>query len=359
MVGRPILRAEEEALGDIELKDVMVGDEAAALRRALEISYPVEDGVIKNWSDMEILWEYTFADKLGVTTAGKKIVLTEAPLNPTKNREGMVERMFEKYEFDQVNISVQAMLTLYAQGLVTGVVVDSGDGVTHVVCVYEGFVPQTLTQRLNVAGRHLTRYLIKLLLLRGYAFNSSADFQTVQEMKESLCYVAHDHAKEVSLALDTTVLVKEYKLPDGRVVKMGRERFEAPEALFNPNLIDVEGHGMSDLVFKAINAADIDLRTKFYESIVLSGGTTMYAGLPSRLERDIRSLYLRHILRGDKSRLKKFPLNIEDPPKRKHMVFNGASILGDLMRDRDEFWMSKAEYEEEGVRILRKCAGVK
>jgi actin-related protein 2 len=171
--------------------------------------------------------------------------------------------------------------------------------------------------------------------------------------------VALDHAKEVSLSLDTTVLMREYKLPDGRVVKMGRERFEAPEALFRPYLIDVEGSGMSDLVFEAINAADIDLRAKFYESIVLSGGTTMYAGLPSRLDRDLRELYLRHILKGDRSRLKKFQLNIEDPPKRKHMVFNGASILGDLMRDRDEFWMSKKEYEEEGVNVLRKCAGVK
>ena len=105
------------------------------------------------------------------------------------------------------------------------------------------------------------------------------------------------------MALETTALMEKYTLPDGTVVKCGPERFEAPEALFQPYLIDVEGPGMSDLVFDVINAADMDLRSEFYQRIILSGGSTMYPGLPSRIEHDIRQRYLRDILKGDKSRL--------------------------------------------------------
>lgn len=357
MVGRPILRAEEDAIeGDVEIKDIMVGDEAAALRRVLQTAYPIENGVVTNWDDMEHLWDYTFYEKLKINPAEKKIMLTEAPLNPKENREKMTERMFEKYGFNSVQISVQAMLTLYAQGLLTGVVVDSGDGVTHVVGVYEGFVPEHLTRRLNVAGRHITRYMIKLLLQRGYAFNSTADFQTVQEIKEKLCYVAMDPKKETDLALETTVLVEKYALPDGRSITVGPERFQAAEALFNPGLIDCESLGMADMVFEMIQAAEIDMRADFYQHIVLSGGSTMYPGLPSRLEHDIKARYLKDVKKGDKSGMSRWKLRIENPPRRKHMVFLGASVLGDIMRDRPEFWITKAEWEEEGARALRKTA---
>lgn len=116
MVGRPVLRAEEDFIGDIPIKDIMVGDEAAAARQALEISYPIDNGVVNNWQDMEHLWNYTFHDKLKVETKGKNILLTEAPLNRKENRSKMVQTMFEKYEFENVHVSVQAMLTLYAQG---------------------------------------------------------------------------------------------------------------------------------------------------------------------------------------------------------------------------------------------------
>lgn len=160
--------------------------------------------------------------------------------------------MFEKYGFAAANVSIQAMLTLYAQGLLTGVVVDTGDGVTHVVPVYDGFVPQNLIRRLDVAGRHITNYFIKLLLLRGYAFNRTADFETVRQIKEKVCYVAYDIDAERRLAEQTTCLMENYTLPDGRVIKVGRERFEAAEALFNPALIDSEKSGMADMVFEMI-----------------------------------------------------------------------------------------------------------
>jgi actin-related protein 2 len=354
MVGRPILRSEEK-IDNVQLKDIMVGDEAAKLRNMLQITYPIDNGIIRNWEDMQYVWDYTFQEKLKVNPRESKIMLTEAPMNPTQNRKKMIEVMFEKYGFKSCYIAIQAVLTLYAQGLLTGVVVDSGDGVTHIVPVYEGFALPHLTRRLDVAGRDVTRYLIRLLLLRGYAFNRTADFETVRQIKEKLCYVAYDTDLEKRLALETTVLVQSYTLPDGRIIKVGGERFEAPEVLFEPHLLDVEGMGVAEQLFDCINKADVDTRPEFYNHIVLSGGTTMFPGLPSRLEKEIKKLYLERVAKGNKQQLAKFKCRIEDPPRRKHMVFLGGAVLAEIMKDKDHFWMNKHEYEEQGENVLKKC----
>ncbi|XP_071449966.1 actin-related protein 2 isoform X1 [Hetaerina americana] len=365
MVGRPIIRAANK-IGDIEVKDMyvkeyanvpdlMVGDEASKLRSMLEVNYPMENGIVRNWEDMCHVWDYTFGpEKMDVDPRECKILLTEPPMNPTKNREKMIEVMFEKYCFSGAYIAIQAVLTLYAQGLLSGVVVDSGDGVTHICPVYEEFALPHLTRRLDIAGRDITRYLIKLLLLRGYAFNHSADFETVRIMKEKLCYIGYNIETEQKLALETTVLVEPYTLPDGRIIKVGGERFEAPEALFQPHLINVEGQGIAELVFNTIQAADIDMRSELYKHIVLSGGSTMYPGLPSRLEREIKQLYLERVLKNDIDKLSKFKIKIEDPPRRKDMVFIGGAVLAEVMKDRDTFWMTREEYQEKGVGVLKK-----
>lgn len=350
MIGKPLMRFEED-FKDVELKEVMVGDECAKYRDMLETSYPVENGIVRDWKGMKHLYDYTWA-KMGIDPKDHKILLTEPPLNPKENQKKMLEVMFETYNFSAAKVGIQAMLVLYAQGLLSGVVLDSGDGVTHVVPVWEGICPPNLIKRLNVAGRHMTRYLIKLLQVRGYNFNRSADFETVRQIKEKVCYVGYDLAIEKQLALETTTLVQNYTLPDGRVIKVSSERYEAPEVIFNPALIDSEQMGMQHLLFNMIQEADIDLRSTFYKHIVLSGGSTMYPGLPSRLEKEMKQLYLENVLKGDKSRLAKFKLRIEDPPRRKHMVFLGGSVLADIMKDRPEFWISREEWAEQGDRII-------
>jgi len=355
MVGRPVIRFEESIINNIQIKDIMVGDEAQKLRNMLQITYPLENGIVRNWEDIQYVWDYTFFEKLKIKPEESKILLTEAPMNPKKNREQMVSVMFEKYGFQGVYIGIQAVLVLYAQGLLTGVVVDSGDGVTHIIPVFDGFALPHLTKRIDVAGRDITRHLIRLLLLRGYAFNRTADFDTVRQIKEKLCYVGYDLDMEKRLALETTVLVEPYTLPDGRVIRVGAERFEAPEILFNPSYIGLEAKGMADQLFQTIQAADIDTRVEFYQHIVLSGGSSMYPGLPSRLEKDIKSLYLEKVLKNDETKLKKFKLRIEDPPRRKHMVFLGGAYLAEIMKAKENFWISKKEYNEQGVACLKKC----
>lgn len=354
-MGRPILRAEERANITTPLKDVMIGDEASDVRSYLQISYPMENGIIKNWTDMELLWDYAFYNQMKLpNTSNGKILLTEPPMNPVKNREKMCEVMFEKYDFGGVYVAIQAVLALYAQGLSSGVVVDSGDGVTHIVPVYESVVLNHLTRRLDVAGRDVTRHMIDLLSRRGYAFNRSADFETVRQIKEKVCYVSYDLDLDTKLARETTTLVETYELPDGRIIKVGQERFEAPECLFQPDLVDVEQPGVGELLFNTIQSADVDIRSALYRAVVLSGGSSMYPGLPSRLEKELKQLWYTRVLHNDPSRLDKFKVRIEDPPRRKHMVFIGGAVLASIMADKDHMWLSKQEWEESGPAAMTK-----
>ena len=300
----------------------------------------MENGIIKRWDDMQHLWDYTFHEKMKINTRGRKILLTEPPVNPLKNREQMCEVMFERYEFGGVYVAIQAVLALYAQGmssfasggipvvptlkigsnvllgLSSGVVVDSGDGVTHIVPVHESTVLNHLSRRLDVAGRDVTRQLIALLLRRGYALNRTADFETVRQMKEKLCYVSYDLELDQRLSEETTVLVESYTLPDGRVIRVGSERFEAPECLFQPHLVDVEQPGIAEFLFNTIQAADVDVRRSLYKAIVLSGGSSMYPGLPSRLEKELKQLWLTKVLHGNPERLNvPFPpITLNEPP---------------------------------------------
>jgi len=261
-------------------------------------------------------------------------------------------------------VAIQAILTLYAQALMSGVVVDSGDGVTHIVPVYEGYSLEAQTRRIDVAGRDVTRNLIRLLLLRGYAFNRTADFETVKEMKEKLCYVAYDLKMENRLAEETTVTEQKYKIPDGRIITVGRERYLAPECLFQPGLIDRDCMGMSEALFDSIEGCSPDVRGVLRSHIVLSGGTTMYPGLPTRLEKDMDEMMIDKMAKAHKgagpppglSDLLK--VRIEDPPRRKHMVFLGGAVLAGIMKDKPDFWVSREEYAEYGVEhCLEKLSG--
>ena len=157
----------------------MIGDEAAPLRSYLEITYPMADGQIKDWEEMEHLWSYTFHDKLGLAEdkSDKRVLLTEPALNPKKNREKMGEYMFEKFGFGRVMFEYQALLTLMAEGNRTGAVLDSGDGCSHIIPVYEGIIQTEAILKMKFAGRHVTKRLIELMMHRGYSFNESADFE--------------------------------------------------------------------------------------------------------------------------------------------------------------------------------------
>jgi actin-related protein 2 len=347
MIGRPTMRYEEKIQG-IELKDVMVGEDASTLRTMLQINYPVDKGIIRDWDEMRHIWDHTFNNILKINPKGSHVLLTEPPQNPISNRQKMLENMFEHYEFSGVYVATQAVMALYAQGIQSGCVLDAGEGVTHVICVKDSAILHE--SRLDVAGRSITAYLLQLLQARGYSFNKTSDFETVRQIKEKCCYVSCDLELDKKLGTETTTLTQNYTLPDGRVIKIGEERYAAPEALFDTARLDIEGGGITDLVFNALNKIDHDSRAELRQHIVLSGGTTMYPGLSTRLEKDLKAMYLREHFKGDTERFKRFKINIEDPPRRKHMVFLGASVLAGVMKTQSaNAWVTKEMYEEVGV----------
>ncbi|KAK1332785.1 hypothetical protein QTO34_006316 [Cnephaeus nilssonii] len=338
--------------------DLFIGPKAEEHRGLLALRYPMEHGVVRDWNDMERIWQYVYSkDQLQTFSEEHPVLLTEAPLNPSKNREKAAEVFFETFNVPALFISMQAVLSLYATGRTTGVVLDSGDGVTHAVPIYEGFAMPHSIMRVDIAGRDVSRYLRLLLRKEGFDFHTSAEFEVVRTIKEvtkgrrlwsdggggqdqglksslgvgvpvtafegvsllpasqRACYLSINPQKDEALETEKV----QYTLPDGSMLDVGPARFRAPELLFQPDLVGDESEGLHEVLAFAIHKSDLDLRRTLFANIVLSGGSTLFKGFGDRLLSEVKKLAPKDV-----------KIKISAPQERLYSTWIGGSILASL-----------------------------
>ena len=191
-----------------------LGDEAIQNYESCEIKYPMEHGIVTNWDDMTKIWKQSF-ENIGQNPAEHPVLLTEAPLNPKANREKMTEIMFDEFNTPAMYVAIQAVMSLYAAGKTTGIVFDSGFGVSHTVPIYEGYALPHAIMRLDLAGQDLDKLMASCLKEEGYNLESVPEMEALREAKETLCYVADDYEVGLESAQPGGDNEKSYTLPDG------------------------------------------------------------------------------------------------------------------------------------------------
>jgi centractin len=298
---------------------------------------------------MESIWHYVYENELKTLPEEHPVLLTEPPLNPRANRDMAAQLMFEAFNVPALYMSIQAVLSLYASGRTTGVVLDSGDGVSHAVPVFEGFAIPNSIRRIDVAGRDVTEQMQLLLRKAGHVLHTSAEKEVVRMIKEKVCYVSLDPKREEKEWMNnyhkSDAKAIDYTLPDGHKIKaslieelnlklgdtpftdlrsfftvqIGQERYRAPEILFDPELIGLEYPGVHQIVQDAITRTDLDLRKSLYLNIVLSGGSTLCKNFPDRHMREIKRLAVEDM-----------KIRISAPAERKYTTWIGGSILAGL-----------------------------
>ncbi len=278
------------------------------------------------------------------------MLLTEPPHNPTSHREQLAEAFFETFRAPALFLAPPAVLSLYASGRTTGVVLDVGEGVTHCIPVYEGYALPHSIVRSDIAGMDVTNRLQLLLRKSGTAFSTTAESDFCSVMKEEVCYVSNvpsgynevdyfTEEKATTGAGDTSSKAK-YQLPDGQVIDLSYERHRSSEVLFEPSLIGSEERPIHDVLLTSILQSDMDLRSTLFSNIILSGGSTLLPGLGDRLLYEVRS-----------RAPERTKIRISAPPERRESSWVGGSILASLTTFKN-MWVGRSEYEEYGSSVL-------
>jgi actin-related protein len=251
--------------------------------------------------------------------------------------------MFESFQCPAMYISIQGILSLHSYGLVTGVAVDCGADVTQIAPIIDGYSIPNASSCLPLGGQDLNYYLLKLLAENGVTFAAKHCVQDACKIKERFCYVARNFDKELKMA-SKSGLRRTYTLPDNRTITIGSEQFYCPEALFQPNVLGRNFDGIHKICCDNImqsNQPD-EVTKDLFSNIVLSGGSSMFPGLPDRFSREINMLTPSHV----------HP-NVLVVESRQNNVWIGGSIVASLSAFQ-EMWLTRQDYEENGPSYIHK-----
>jgi actin-related protein 3 len=347
--------------------DFYIGDEALAKGNTpgYGLDYPIKHGQIENWDHMERFWEASIFQYLRCEPEDHRFLLTEPPLNAPENREMTAEIMFETFNCAGLYIAVQAVLALAASWTsskvvgqpLTGTVVDSGDGVTHVIAVAEGYVIGSAIKHIPIAGRDITSFIQSLLRDRGEADTS---LKTAERIKEEYCYVSPNIVKEFKRFDTEEDRFKKYLVDQGlgrrATIDVGYERFLAPEIFFNPEIASSDYlTPLPEVVDQVVQMSPMDVRKGLYKNIVLSGGSTMFRDFGRRLQRDIQSLVNDRIHKSEeRSGAKSSGIEVQviSHKRQRNAVWFGGSLLAQTAEFQN-YCYSKHDYEEYGPSIVR------
>ncbi|XP_041473522.1 actin, cytoplasmic-like [Lytechinus variegatus] len=338
-VGRPRHQGVMVGMGQ---KSCFVGDEAQSKRGILTLNLPLEHGNVTNWENMTEIWQHIFNNQLQVKPEDHPVLLTEYPLCPKANREIKAQVMFEKFDVPSLYLASQPELSLRSVGLDTGMVFETSEGVCNAVPVINGKTDLSATIRVELGGRDLTDYMMKILTESGYSFTTTDEREIVRDVKEKLCYIAQDFNDEMQNTAPS-VLEKTYELPDGQIMTIGTERIRCPETLFQPSFIGMEGPGIHQHVNDSIMKCDAGIRESLYGNIIISGSSATLKGMADRMKKEIGAL------------APGMTVNVVVPEQAKYAAWIGGSKLASLSNFKD-ISISREEYQESGASIVHtKC----
>ncbi|XP_066491676.1 actin-like protein 9 [Tiliqua scincoides] len=338
LVGHP---TEKSMRSRRERPDTFVG-EKARLEPELDLILPVRHGIIIDWEAAEVLWRHLFYHGLGVAPEDHALLMSDPPLCPTTNREKLVEVVFESLNSPGMYVAYQSVLSVYAHGKISGLVVDTGYAVTHTVPVHQGYNLPHATERMDVAGANMTSFMMDLLKDMGHYFDERM-LDVVDDIKRKCCYVALDFESEWNRPKREYMV--DYQLPDGQIITLGKERFQCPEMLFNPpqmpGLTLVGIHGMAQ---RSARKVPEESRKEMYENIMLCGGSSLFEGIEKRFTHEFMTALQTNT-----------KVKVTANPLRNYSVWTGGSILASLTNFQP-CWIKKQQYEEHGPYIVhRKC----
>ena len=334
-----------------EMKEQYIGKDCSKYLGILKLRYPVKNGIFENEQDILTVFKYIYQN-LEINNEEIRehpILITEPLLNPYSNREKIASALFENLSAPAIFFASQPILSLFSTSNTSGVILESGEGVTQSCVVYEGYSIPNSYIRNNYGGRDVTDYFQTLLKKQGYSFSTTSEFEIVKKIKEEICFTVVGSSSNNPLSnisnlelgnKNKSESANTYNLPDGNAIKIGEEKSLAPEILFNPSIIGSEHSSFQEMIVTSINKVDIDLRKNLFNNILISGGNTLFKGIQEKFHTEIKYLSPKNM-----------KVRIHSPGNRLLSCWTGGNVISTLEIFK-KMWVTKDDWGEKGNKSI-------